>query len=358
MPEHVTPRQNPAMSDELAAALDPVPLAQELMRIDSTSGREGEVIAYADRLLAGRGWTTRRIPVSEGRDDLLATSGDAPVVTLSTHLDTVPPFIPPRLDGERLYGRGACDAKGIAAAMICAAERLRAAGVPVALLFVIGEETTHDGADAANASPLAPTTSQVLINGEPTESKLAVGTKGALRVVVRTTGRAAHSAYPELGHSATRDLVHLLAELDGLELPSDPLLGETTVNIGRLAGGVADNVVAPSAEARLMARLVSPVEETLERLRQWVGDRAAVEVGEIVPAVRMMPLAGFPTSVVAFATDVPNLPRFGRPFLFGPGSIHVAHTDHEFVDVAELRGAVAVYERLAREALQAIGSAR
>jgi acetylornithine deacetylase len=239
--------------------------------------------------------------------------------------------------------------------MICAAERLRATGTPVALLFVVGEETTHDGADAANASPLAPASSRVLINGEPTESTLAVGTKGALRVVVRTAGRAAHSAYPELGRSATRDLVHLLAELDAIELPTDALLGETTVNIGSLAGGVADNVVAPSAESRLMARLVSPVEETLERLRAWVGDRATLDVGEIVPAVRLTPLPGFPTSVVAYATDVPNLPRYGRPFLFGPGSIHVAHTDHEFIDVAELRAAVDVYERIAREALAVAG---
>jgi len=235
--------------------------------------------------------------------------------------------------------------------MICAAERLRAVGVPVALLFVVGEETTHDGADAANASDLAPTTSRVLINGEPTESKLAVGTKGALRMVVRTSGRAAHSAYPELGHSATRDLVRLLAELDDLDLPTDPLLGETTVNIGSLSGGVADNVVAPSAEARLMARVVTSIEETLERLTRWVGDRAVLEPGETVLPVRMTPLPGFATSVVAYATDVPNLPRFGRPFLFGPGSIHVAHTDHEHVDLAELREAVNVYERLAREAL-------
>jgi acetylornithine deacetylase len=337
--------------------LDPASLAQELMRIDSTSGREGEVIAFADRFLAGRGWRTRRIPVTDGRDDLLATSDDAPLVTLSTHLDTVPPFIPPRIEGDRLYGRGACDAKGIAAAMVCAAERLRASGVPVALLFVVGEETTHDGADAANASPLAPASSRVLINGEPTESKLAVGTKGVVRMVVRTAGRAAHSAYPELGHSATRDLVRLLAELDDVDLPRDPLLGETTVNIGSIAGGVADNVVAPSAEARLMARVVSTVEETTERLRAWVGRRATLEVGETLPAVHLTPLPGYETSVVAFGTDVPNLPRLGRPFLYGPGSIHVAHTDHEHIELAELRAAVDVYERLAREALAAVVAA-
>lgn len=330
--------------------LDPVALAVELMRVDSTSGREGEVIALAERLLAGRGWATSRIPVTEGRDDLLATAGEAPLVTLSTHLDTVPPFIPPRLDGGRLLGRGACDAKGIAAAMVCAAERLRASGVPVALLFVVGEESCHDGAHAANR---APTTSRVLINGEPTESTLALGTKGAVRVTVRTTGRAAHSAYPELGRSATRDLVRLLATLDDLALPRDALLGETTVNIGSLAGGVADNVVAPWAEARLMARLVSPVEDVVERLRRWVGEGASLDVGVSVPPMRLGTLPGYPTSVVAYATDLPELTSWGTPYLFGPGSIHVAHTDGEYVDVAELRAAVETYERLARDALAA-----
>ncbi|MFL5574503.1 MAG: M20/M25/M40 family metallo-hydrolase [Gemmatimonadaceae bacterium] len=331
--------------------LDPVALAVELMRVDSTSGREGEVIALVERMLAGRGWATRRIPVTVGRDDLLAMAGDAPLVTLSTHLDTVPPYIPPRVDGGRLLGRGACDAKGIAAAMICAAERLRGAGVPVALLFVVGEESCHDGAHAANG---VPTTSRVLINGEPTESTLALGTKGAVRMTVRTSGRAAHSAYPQLGHSATRDLVRLLATLDDLSLPHDPLLGETTVNIASLAGGVADNVVAPWAEARLMARLVTPVEEVVERLRRWAGEGgASLDVGVSVPPMRLGILPGYPTAVVAYATDIPELTNWGTPYLFGPGSIHVAHTDHEHVDVAELVAAVGTYERLAREALEA-----
>ncbi len=243
---------------------DPIQLTTQLMSIDSTSGREGDVIAWLDGYLAERGWRTQRIPVSPGRDDLFATVVDAPLVTLSTHLDTVPPFIPPRVDGSKIHGRGACDAKGIAAAMICAAERLREANVPIAMLFVVGEEVTHDGAHAANeafAAKQVPATSRVLVNGEPTESTLAVGTKGAIRVIVRTKGQAAHSAYPHLGHSATRDLVHLLVELDDATLPSDSLLGETTINIGGLSGGVADNVVAPAAEARLMIRLVTPPEE-------------------------------------------------------------------------------------------------
>ena len=325
---------------------DPLPLAVELMGVESTSGREGPVIALAERLLAERGWTVRRIPVSPGRDDLLATAGDAPVATLSTHLDTVPPFIAPRVDGDTLYGRGACDAKGIAAAMTCAGERLRERGVPVALLFVVGEETAHDGAHAANASPLRPPSARVLINGEPTESTLASGTKGALRFTLRTRGRAAHSAYPHLGDSATARLVRLLVELDGLALPADPLLGDTTVNIGMLAGGVADNVIAPSAEARLMARLVTSPESAIELFTRWADGRAEVEPGVRVPPVRLGVVPGFETSVAAFATDIPELGAWGTPYLFGPGSIHVAHTDDEHVPIAELRGAVEAYVRL------------
>ena len=335
-------------------ALDPVALAVALMEVESTSGREHDVVALSERLLVERGWRTRRIPVSEGRADLLASSGNAPAVTLSTHLDTVPPFIPPRLDGGRLYGRGACDAKGIAAAMVCAAERLRDGGVPVALLFVVGEETTHDGAHAANAAAVPPSC-RVLINGEPTESTLAVGTKGAVRVTVTTTGRAAHSAYPHLGRSATADLVRLLAELDALDLPRDPVLGDTTINIGRLAGGVADNVLAPWAEARLMARIVTPVDEVLAILRRWADGRATIDAGVFVPAVHLATVPGFPTSVAAFATDIPALTNWGRPYLFGPGSIHVAHTDGEYVEIGELRAAVDAYERLARLALEREG---
>src|SRR5919109_5531150 len=235
--------------------LDPVELTVALMRIDSTSGREGEVVRFAQQTLEANGWTVRRIPVTEGRDNIVATCASVPVLTLSTHLDTVPPYIAPRVEGGRIWGRGACDAKGIAAAMICAAERLRERELPVALLFVVGEETTHDGARAANAID---TTSRVLIDGEPTESTLALGSKGALHATVRTVGVAAHSAYPHLGHSAIDDLVTLLHELRSLKLPHDPLLGETTVNVGVISGGVTDNVVAPSAEARIMARLVSP----------------------------------------------------------------------------------------------------
>ena len=329
-------------------------LAIRLMEIDSTSGQEATVVTVVEELLASRHWVTDRIPVSPGRDSILATGAADPIVTLSTHLDTVPPYLPPRLDGDTLHGRGACDAKGIAASMILAGERLRARGVPVALLFVVGEETTHDGAHAANARP---TTSRILINGEPTESTLASGTKGAMRVIVRTRGRAAHSAYPQLGHSATRDLVHLLGTLDEIEWPSDPLLGKTTVNIGMLSGGVADNVIAPSAEARLMIRLVTPPDVIWPILNRWAGDRATLEAGPAIPSVRLATLDGLPTSVAAFATDIPALTNWGTPYLFGPGSIHVAHTAHEQVSVRELADAVLAYERIALLALEKSGLA-
>jgi acetylornithine deacetylase len=326
------------------------------MSIDSTSGSEGGVIAWLDSYLSEQGWRTWRIPVSPGRDDLFATAVDSPTVTLSTHLDTVPPFIPPRVEDGMIRGRGACDAKGIAAAMICAAERLHASGAPVALLFVVGEEVTHDGAHAANeafAAKRIPAASRVMIDGEPTESTLAVGTKGAVRVTVRTAGQAAHSAYPELGRSATRDLVHLLAELDKVGFPDDPVLGATTVNIGSLSGGVADNVVAPWAEARMMIRLVTPADEVMRIIERWASGRATLEWGPMVPPVKLGVVEGFKTSVAAFATDIPALANWGTPYLFGPGSIHVAHRDDECVSIDELHAAVDSYERIVRAVMTA-----
>jgi acetylornithine deacetylase len=236
--------------------------------------------------------------------------------------------------------------------MIVAAERLRQTGTPIGLLFVVGEEVTHDGAHAANdwARTNRPG-SKFLINGEPTESTLAVGTKGAVRLIVRTEGQAAHSAYPELGKSATMALAKMLAELDSLALPKDELLGETTVNVGSISGGVADNVVAPSAEARLMMRLVTPVEAVTPAFEKWARGRATIEWSIMVPPVRLGVLEGLPTSVAAFATDIPELGAWGAPYLFGPGSIHVAHRDDEFVELDDLAAAVDTYERLARQLL-------
>ena len=330
-------------------SLDVVALARDLMAIDSTSGRETALMGHVHAMLEQRGWTVTRIPVSEGRFDVFARWSDAPFVTLSTHLDTVPPHIAPSLDGDTLRGRGACDAKGIAAAMICAADALRGGGVPVALLFVVGEEVSHDGAHAADAwIAHSGLTSRAIVDGEPTESMLGSGTKGAVRVIARTAGRPAHSAYPQLGHSAIDDLVALLAELPALELPRHAVLGETTINIGHISGGVADNVVAPWAEARLMARLVTPAEVLMPVLERWARGRAELEWGVMVPPVMLGVLPGFETAVVAFATDIPALGNWGTPYLFGPGSIHVAHRDDEHVRVAELRAAVEAYARIVR----------
>jgi acetylornithine deacetylase len=305
-------------------------------------------MAHVSLMLESRGWRVTRIPVTPGRMNVFATCVKAPIVTLSTHLDTVPPYIPPRIDGDTLWGRGSCDAKGIAAAMILAAEQLRERERPVALLFVVGEEVTHDGAHAANENP---GTSRVIIDGEPTEGKLALGTKGAMRAIIRTSGIAAHSAYPELGDSAIAKLVTLLNELPHLELPHDELLGATTINVGQISGGVADNVVAPSAEARIMVRLVGDAGEMWKRLEKWVAGRATLERGSLVPAIRLGSVPGFETMVAAFATDIPALPRWGKAYLYGPGSIHVAHTSQERITRAELEAAVIGYVRLAESAL-------
>jgi acetylornithine deacetylase len=323
-------------------------LAAELMAIDSTSGREGELMAHVCLMLESRGWRVKRIPVSPGRMNVFATCVREPLVTLSTHLDTVPPYIPPRIADDTLWGRGACDAKGIAASMILAAEQLRERDCPVALLFVVGEELSHDGAHAANEQP---GTNRVLIDGEPTELRLGLGTKGAMRAIMRTTGIAAHSAYPALGDSAIAKLVTLLHELPSLELPHDALLGATTINVGQIEGGIADNVIAPSAEARIMVRLVSDADEVWRMLETWVAGRATLERGSLVPAMRLNAVPGFETTIVAFATDVPELTRWGTPYLYGPGSIHVAHTSEERVTRGELLAAVDGYVRLAEAAL-------
>ncbi len=331
-------------------ASDVLAIAMQLMATESTTLNEGRVMTVAEGILTELGWNVRRIPVSPGRDNLLAYGTKPVELVFSTHLDTVPPYHPPSIDGDRLLGRGACDAKGIAAAMICAATALRDQGMPAGLLLVVGEEAPHDGARAANA---VKNSCKVLINGEPTESKLGIGTKGALRCSISTRGKAAHSAYPQLGISATANLVALLTEIPTLKLPSHPILGDTTINIGVLSGGVADNVIAPEATARLMVRIVTPSTDTIALLKTWIGDRAEFRVETEIQPVLLGAVEGFETEVVAYATDVPELSNWGTPYLFGPGSIHVAHTDHEFIDIAELRAAVDAYQKLAKAALAA-----
>ncbi len=328
--------------------MDVVTLAAELLAIPSPTRGEGRAVEFVSRWLIARGWSVTVQEVSPGRGNVWATRGQG-AITLSTHLDTVPPYIPPRLEGDRLYGRGACDAKGIAAAMMVAAENLAAAGERrVDLLFVVGEEKGSDGARLANQLPA---TSRFLLNGEPTESRLATGTKGSLRVTVRTRGRAAHSAYSHLGRSAIIPMISLLPELERLALPSDPQLGATTINVGLIKGGTEANIVPDLCETELMVRLIgepAPVKQALER---WADGKAELEWGSYTPMQRLRTVPGFETGPMAYTTDVPFLSRWGTPLLFGPGSIHVAHTSDEFMDVGELKASVDAYARLARELL-------
>jgi acetylornithine deacetylase len=327
---------------------DVVSLAAELLSIQSTTGSEGTAVDFVSRWLVGRGWNVTLQEVSRGRANVWASrSGGG--VTFSTHLDTVPPYVPPRLEGTKLYGRGSSDAKGIAAAMLVAADRLVAAGEKrVELLFVVGEEKGSDGARAANNLG---TKSRFLINGEPTESKLASGAKGSLRATIRIRGREAHSAYPHLGRSAIEPMLELLPTLRKLPLPSDPVLGETTVNIGTIKGGTEANVIPAHAEAEIMFRLVSDVEPIKKMILDWAKGHADVEFGSHIPAQRFATVPGFDTESVAYTSDIPLLSNWGEPFLFGPGSIHVAHTPDEFINVDELRTSVDGYERLAKTLL-------
>jgi acetylornithine deacetylase len=328
---------------------DVVALAAELLAIPSQSGSEKAVVDFVSRWLVARGWNVMVQEVSKkGRGNVWASrSGGG--VTFSTHLDTVPPNISPTLQQDRLYGRGACDAKGIAAAMLVAAQQLVESGENrIDLLFVVGEEQGSDGARAANNLKA---TSRFLVNGEPTESRLASGAKGSLRVTLRTRGREAHSAYPHLGESAIEPMLALLPTLRDLPLPSDPVLGDTTVNVGLIRGGTAANIIPALAEAEMMIRLVGDVKPVKKMISEWAKGRAEVEFGSHIPAQRFHTVDGFETAAMSYTSDIPLLSRWGTPLLFGPGSIHVAHTPDEYIDVNELRASVDAYERIARQLL-------
>jgi acetylornithine deacetylase len=327
-------------------SVDPVPLARRLIDIDSTTGREGEAGAWLAGFLGDHGYRVRPQPVSDGRFNLYASDVDEPAVVLSTHIDCVPPFFPSREERGLIFGRGACDAKGILATQVAAAVRLRAAGERrVALLFVVGEERGSDGARVANEH--APAGVRYLLNGEPTDNRLGAATRGALRLRLRAQGRAAHSAHPELGESAIDKLLDALMVIRGLQLPDDPLLGRTHYNVGLIEGGVAPNVVAPHASAELMFRTVGDVGPLRDALRV-VESIVSIEQVLDIPAVRMHTVDGFETAVFPYTTDVPLLRGWGQPLLVGPGSIHVAHTDEEHVAIDELRAAVDLYEDLVR----------
>ena len=321
-------------------------LTKALVSIDSVTGNEEACTELLRELLKARGYQVKIQPVDSGRSNLLALRG-SPAVVMSTHVDTVPPYLPAGEDSEFIYGRGSCDAKGIVAAQVMAAEQLTAEGVAnFGLLFLVGEETMSDGARIANESPCG---SRFIINGEPTENKLALGTKGILRVDIRARGKMAHSAYPHLGESAIDKLLDVLAGLRAIPLPHDPVLGPSTLNIGTISGGRAANVVADEATAQVLIRTVNGAEELRAEIAGLLEGRCEYEFVRDTSALRLEKLDGFETDVVAFTTDLPYLTRWGRPILLGPGSIHVAHTDHERVAKADLVRAVELYCRLVRK---------
>ena len=328
---------------------DPVSLARTLIDIDSTTGREAEVGAVLARVLQQLGYQVSEQPISDGRFNVYAHLATPPDIVFSTHFDCVPPFFPSREERGLLFGRGACDAKGILAAQVAAAESLRAAGeTRIALLFVAGEERGSDGAKVANER--APDGVRFLINGEPTDNRLGAATRGILRVRLNADGRAAHSSFPELGESAIDKLLDALMVLRGVTLPDDPLLGRTHYTVGLIEGGVAPNVVSPHASAEVMFRTVGSGTAVLDALHV-IQSLVTVEHVLDVPAVRMHTLAGFDTAVFPYTTDVPLLTRWGKPLLVGPGSIHVAHTDEEHLAIDELTAAVHLYESLVRQLL-------
>ncbi|HEX6973733.1 MAG TPA: M20/M25/M40 family metallo-hydrolase [Vicinamibacterales bacterium] len=331
----------------MTTSFDPIAFARALINIDSTTGREAEAGMWLARELRQLGYTVVEQPLERGCSNVIATL-DTPAVVLSTHYDCVPPHFPSRVEGGRLYGRGACDAKGILAAQVAAVERLRKRGERrVGLLFVAGEERGSDGAEAANAvSP----GSRFLINGEPTGSRLGSATRGVLRVRLRAEGRAAHSSTPERGESAIDKLIDALVRLRTMALPSDPELGRTFYSVGLIDGGIAPNVVSPHASAELLFRTTGPADDILRVLADL---EPLVSVQEVlrVPTVRLHTIPGMPAEVFPFTTDVPLLDRWGVPLLFGPGSILVAHTAEEHIEIAEWEAAIDTYVKLASDCL-------
>ncbi len=331
-------------------SLDPIAFARALIDIDSTTGREQAAGEWLASQLSQLGYTVDRQPVADGRFNVYARLDD-PRVVLSTHFDCVPPFFPSDVRDGRLTGRGSCDAKGILAAQLAACERLRASGERrVGLLFVVGEERGSDGAKVANA---AAARSKFLINGEPTDSRLAIATRGMLRLRLDAKGRAAHSAVPEHGESAIDKLIDVLVRMRTIRWPSDPELGDTFYSIGLIEGGIAPNVISPSASAEVMFRIIGPADDVLARSRALEPEVTITEILR-VPMVRFHTVPGVPAVAFPYTTDVPLLDRWGTPLLFGPGSILVAHTQQEHVRLDEVHSAIGTYESLVRHCLSLV----
>jgi acetylornithine deacetylase len=323
-------------------------LTRRLIEIESITDNEKNVALFLRDYLQQLDYDVSVPEAAPGRLNVQAFLGE-PSLVFTTHIDTVPPFVPFREDSEFLYGRGACDAKGIIAAQIEAALRLRQDGeTRIGLLFVVGEERNSAGAIFANRTPAG---SRFFIDGEPTENKLALGSKGSLRVEICASGKAAHSAYPHMGESAILKLLDILQEIRTMQFPTDPVLGETTCNIAIIDGGIKPNVIPDRARAEVMFRSVEPVENLKQRLEKLVAGRAVVRFPFEVPVVHMERVEGFETTVVSFSSDVPFLRNWGTPFLIGPGSILDAHTDHERISRKQLLEGVELYVRLARALL-------
>jgi acetylornithine deacetylase len=342
--------------------IDPIQLTKQLVDVESTTYHEAPAGEFLAGYLAAQGYTVERQPVEQpdpARNPNAGTGprfnvyaslpGITPDIVFSSHMDTVPPFLGPcREDADFLYGRGACDAKGIIAAQIAAAEKLRAANKRIALLFVVGEERDSAGALVANQSPKG---SRFLINGEPTDNRLALASKGCLRVELSARGKMAHSAYPELGDSAIDKLLAALHDIQALPLPVVEGIGDSTLNVGVIHGGVAPNVIADKAEAQLLIRLVGPAEEIKESILRAADGRCDVNFSLKLPFIHMRAIPGFDTMIAKFTTDIPTLDAWGEPFLLGPGSILVAHTPDEKIRKSELLECVDLYVKLANSLL-------
>jgi acetylornithine deacetylase len=322
--------------------MDVVGFTRQLVDIESITGNEGPVGNFLHQQLTRMGYQAEKISAELERRNVFATvpGHPQPQVVFSTHMDTVPPYIPSWEDAACVYGRGSCDAKGIIATQIAAAERLRQEGIFVGLLFLVGEEKDSLGAKVANEKPPG---CKFLINGEPTENKVAIASKGALRAEVTARGKMAHSAYPELGESAIDKLLDALHRLRAMPLPVDPEIGPCTLNIGLIEGGRAPNVVPDRAQALLLYRLIGPSENLRRQIREAVGNLVRVDFTLEIPFVRLRTLEGLPTMTAAFTTDIPALSNWGEPMLVGPGSIHTAHTEGEFVEKKQLHEAVELY---------------
>ena len=345
----------PAGRKGAAAELDVFALTRALVDIPSVSGDEGEIAAFVATYLERRGYRVELQEAAPGRSNVVARDASTPRVVFASHLDTVPPFVPSSEDADYLYGRGACDAKGIVAAQISAAGRLRAEGHKgIGLLYVVDEEGGSLGAKVANGHRAAGQ-ARYLVVGEPTDNRLAKGCMGSLRLSLATAGIAAHSAYPERGSSAILALLDVLADVRGAAWPADPFFGITTCNIGTIAGGTRANVVPSAAQTELHFRIAVPSADVLRKLEQVVRGRASIEVHTVTEPVRLTALPDFETCVVRYTTDAPHLSRWGSALVFGPGSILEAHTDHERVPKVELDEAVDAFARLGRTLLEKSG---